>query len=122
MEYRQFNSTSLGMSPLCPGSWCFGTVSTGACETDKGTAHDELDAGTNVGETATSSGDGMSDRWVSDRLAGHDREAFVRTSNAYWRMRGIPWPRLSRNAIRSKLEDLLDRLGRIITADDEANA
>lgn len=114
MEYRRLGSTGLSVSPLCLGTWRFGKESDGTLETDRETAHELLDAawdeGINFIDTANSYGGGRSEEWIGEWLADHEREDFVVASKVYWRTRGAPRTSLSRKAIRSEIDDSLDRL------------
>ncbi|WP_207592766.1 aldo/keto reductase [Halomontanus rarus] len=114
MEYRRLGSTGLTVSPLCFGTWRFGKESNGTLETDRETAHELLDAawdrGINFVDTANSYGGGKSEEWIGEWLADHDREDVVIASKVWWRSRGVPERTLSRKAIRSEIQDTLERL------------
>lgn len=126
MEYRRLGPTGLSVSPLCLTTWRFGKESDGTLETDRETAHDVLDTAWDAGigfiDTANSYSGGKSERWVGDWLADRDLEEFVIASKVYWRTCGIPRTSPSQKAIRSKLEDSLDQLGRITDASDVGDA
>ena len=114
MEYRRLGSAGVSVSPLCFGTWRFGKESNGTLETDRETAHELLDVcwenGINFIDTANSYGGGKSERWIGEWLDDHDREDFVIASKVYWRTRGVPDRTLSRKAIRSEIENTLERL------------
>jgi aryl-alcohol dehydrogenase-like predicted oxidoreductase len=122
MDYRRLGSTGTKVSELCFGTWRFGRKSSGVLETDRGEAHDLLDAfeahGGNFIDTANVYGNpnGTSEEYIGDWLAERDREDFVLASKVYFPFDGWgePGPNdsgLGRKHIRAQVEGTLDRLG-----------
>lgn len=112
MEYRRPGSTDVSVSPLSLVTWRFGTESAQTLETDRETDHDLLvgcwEHGSNFVDTAYSDG-GESEEWIGEWLSDHDREEFVVASEVYWWTRGVPRTSRSRKAIRSEIDDTLER-------------
>jgi len=119
MEYRQLGTTGVRVSELCLGTWRFGRETDGVVETDRESAHELLDAawdhGINFIDTANVYGtpSGLSEEYVGEWLADHDREEFVVASKVYFPFdEGNPNGRgLSRKHVRAQVEGTLDRLG-----------
>ncbi|MFD1587021.1 aldo/keto reductase [Halorientalis brevis] len=122
MEYVRLGSTGTKVSQLCFGTWRFGRETGGVVETGKDEAHDLLDAawdrGINFIDTANVYGtpNGLSEEYIGDWLAHHDRSDFVLASKVYFPFdgRGEPGPNdsgLGRKHIRRQIEGTLDRLG-----------
>jgi aryl-alcohol dehydrogenase-like predicted oxidoreductase len=122
MEYVRLGSTGTKVSQLCFGTWRFGRETGGVVETGKDEAHDLLDAawdrGINFIDTANVYGspNGLSEEYIGDWLAHHDRSDFVVASKVYFPFDGWgdPGPNdsgLGRKHIRRQIEGTLDRLG-----------
>ncbi|WP_254537354.1 aldo/keto reductase [Halomarina litorea] len=114
MDRITLGSTGLQVAPLCLGTWRFGQESKGTMETNRGQAHDLLDAyadrGGNFVDTANGYGDGRSEEWIGEWLNERDREEFVVASKVYWTQMSEPDENLSRKTIRAEIEGTLDRL------------
>ncbi|WP_435182001.1 aldo/keto reductase [Halorussus sp. AFM4] len=118
MDYVRLGSTGTRVSEICFGTWRFAKESDGTVETDRGTAHDLLDAawerGVNFIDTANVYGDpnGTAEEWIGDWLADYDREDFVLASKVYFGFDDGPNDRgLSRKHIRDQIDGTLERLG-----------
>jgi len=122
MDYVTLGSTGTSVSRLGFGTWRFGRETDGIVETDKGDAHDLLDAawdhGINFIDTANVYGtpDGTAEEYIGDWLAHHDRDDFVLASKVYFPFDGWgePGPNdsgLGRKHIRRQIEGTLARLG-----------
>ncbi|WP_136715889.1 aldo/keto reductase [Halorientalis salina] len=122
MEYVRLGSTGTKVSQLSFGTWRFGRETGGVVETGKDEAHDLLDAawdrGVNFIDTANVYGspNGLSEEYIGDWLAHHDRSDFVVASKVYFPFDGWgdPGPNdsgLGRKHIRRQVEGTLDRLG-----------
>jgi aryl-alcohol dehydrogenase-like predicted oxidoreductase len=119
MPYRRLGSTGTKVSPLCLGTWRFGKRSGGVVETDRGEAHDLLDAYADMGgnfiDTANVYGDpnGTCETYIGDWLAHRERSEFVIASKVYFDFDG-EHPNgggLSRPHIRRQIDGTLERLG-----------
>src|SRR6056297_365992 len=122
MDYVRLGSTGTKVSQLCFGTWRFGRETGGVVETGKDEAHDLLDAawdrGINFIDTANVYGtpNGLSEEYIGDWLAHHDRSDFVVASKVYFPFDGWgePGPNdsgLGRKHVRRQIEGTLDRLG-----------
>jgi len=122
MDYVKLGSTGTRVSRLCLGTWRFGRETGGVVETGKDEAHELLDAawdrGINFIDTANVYGspNGLSEEYIGDWLAHHDRSDFVVASKVYFPFDGWgePGPNdsgLGRKHIRRQIEGTLDRLG-----------
>ncbi len=117
MEYTQLGNTGTAVTEISFGTWRFGRETDDGYEVDKRQAHKLLDAyadaGGNFIDTADVYGNGLSEEWIGDWLADHDRENFVIASKVYWPTReDDPNGRgLSRKHIRRQIDRILDRLG-----------
>ncbi|WP_075938462.1 aldo/keto reductase [Halosegnis longus] len=117
MEYTQLGNTGTAVTEISFGTWRFGRETDDGYEVDKRQAHKLLDAyadaGGNFIDTADVYGGGLSEEWIGDWLAAHDREDFVIASKVYWPTReDDPNGRgLSRKHIRRQIDRILDRLG-----------
>ncbi|WP_153952297.1 aldo/keto reductase [Halosegnis longus] len=117
MEYTQLGNTGTAVTEISFGTWRFGRETDDGYEVDKRQAHKLLDAyadaGGNFIDTADVYGGGLSEEWIGDWLADHDREDFVIASKVYWPTReDDPNGRgLSRKHIRRQIDRILDRLG-----------
>ncbi|MFB6193759.1 MAG: aldo/keto reductase [Halobaculum sp.] len=118
VDYRRLGSTGTKVSPICFGTWRFGKESDGVVETDKGEAHELLDAyseaGGNFVDTANVYGDppGTCEEYIGDWLATRDRDRYVLASKVYFGVGDGPNESgLSRPHIRRQIEGTLDRLG-----------
>ncbi|MFB6179492.1 MAG: aldo/keto reductase [Halorientalis sp.] len=122
MEYVRLGSTGTTVSQLCFGTWRFGRETGGTVETGKDEAHDLLDAawdrGINFIDTANVYGTphGLSEEYIGDWLAHHDRSDVVLASKVYFPFDGWgdPGPNdsgLGRKHIRTQIEGTLERLG-----------
>ncbi|MWV39113.1 aldo/keto reductase [Natrialba sp. INN-245] len=121
MEYTTLGNTGTTVSQICFGTWRFGMQSGGVVETDREEAHDLLDTawdnGINFIDTANVYGNpnGLSEEWIGEWLADHDREDVVLASKVYFPFDGWgePGPNdsgLGRKHIRTQIEGTLDRL------------
>jgi len=118
MEYTKLGTTGLEVSQLCLGTWRFGKESGDVVETDRGEAHDLLDAFAERGGTfidtanVYGSPSGTSEEWIGDWLAGRDREEFVIASKVYFDVHDRPnGGGLGRKHVGNQIEETLDRLG-----------
>jgi len=109
--------TGTKVSEVAFGTWRFGREDDeGTVEIGRDRAHELLDAyadaGGNFIDTADMYGDGRSEEYIGDWLAGRDREDFVVASKIYWPTRDDPNGRgLSRKHLRNNIDEILDRLG-----------
>jgi len=114
MEYTKLGSTGVDVSQLCFGTWRFNNESGGTIETDRGEAHELLDAFADLGgnfiDTANSYGNGKSEEWIGEWLADRDREEYVIASKVYNNNVSRFSNNLSRKNIRAEIEGTLDRL------------
>lgn len=114
MDYTTLGNTGLEVSQLCLGTWRFGKESGGVVETDRGEAHELLDAfadrGGNFIDTANGYGNGQSETWIGEWLADRDREDYVIASKVYWTQVSRPSTNLSRKTIRAEIDGTLERL------------
>jgi aryl-alcohol dehydrogenase-like predicted oxidoreductase len=109
--------TGTKVSEVAFGTWRFGRENDeGTVEIGRDRAHELLDAyadaGGNFIDTADMYGDGRSEEYIGDWLAGRDREDFVVASKIYWPTRDDPNGRgLSRKHLRNNIDEILNRLG-----------
>jgi aryl-alcohol dehydrogenase-like predicted oxidoreductase len=109
--------TGTKVSEVAFGTWRFGRENDeGEVEIGRERAHELLDAyadaGGNFIDTADMYGNGRSEEYIGDWLAGRDREEFVVASKIYWPTRDDPNGRgLSRKHLRNNVDEILDRLG-----------
>jgi aryl-alcohol dehydrogenase-like predicted oxidoreductase len=118
LEFVPLGNTGTKVTELCFGTWRFGReTDDGTVEVDRARAHELLsayaDAGGNFIDTADVYGDGLSEEWIGDWLADHDREDFVIASKMYWPTReDDPNGRgLSRKHVSRQIDRILQRLG-----------
>jgi aryl-alcohol dehydrogenase-like predicted oxidoreductase len=108
--------TGTKVSEVAFGTWRFGREDDeGSVEIGRDRAHELLDAyaeaGGNFIDTADMYGDGRSEEYIGDWLAGREREDFVVASKIYWPTRDGPNGRgLSRKHLRNNVDEILDRL------------
>jgi aryl-alcohol dehydrogenase-like predicted oxidoreductase len=109
--------TGTKVSEVAFGTWRFGRENDeGTVEIGRDRAHELLDAyadaGGNFIDTADMYGDGRSEEYIGDWLAGRDREDFVVASKIYWPTRDdLNGQGLSRKHLRNNIDEILDRLG-----------
>ena len=109
--------TGTKVSEVAFGTWRFGRENDeGTVEIGRDRAHELLDAyadaGGNFIDTADMYGDGRSEEYIGDWLAGRDREEFVVASKIYWPTRDdLNGQGLSRKHLRNNIDEILDRLG-----------
>jgi aryl-alcohol dehydrogenase-like predicted oxidoreductase len=109
--------TGTKVSEVAFGTWRFGRENDeGTVEIGRDRAHELLDAyadaGGNFIDTADMYGDGRSEEYIGDWLAGRDREDFVVASKIYWPTRDdLNGQGLSRKHLRNNINEILDRLG-----------
>ncbi|MFB6191722.1 MAG: aldo/keto reductase [Haloarculaceae archaeon] len=118
LDHVPLGPTGTSVTEIAFGTWRFGReTDAGGFEVDRERAHELLDAyadaGGNFIDTADVYGDGRSEEWIGDWLAGRDREDFVIASKIYWPTReGDPNGRgIGRKHLRRQIDLILDRLG-----------
>lgn len=127
MDRVRFGGTAMEVSPLCLGTWMFGTDYGQGEAVDRPTAHAILDAaldrGINFLDTANVYGQalevadphrpmpGRSERYIGEWLDGQDREDLVIASKVFYATRGRQGIGMSRKIVLSEIEGSLGRLG-----------
>lgn len=128
MQHVRLGRTATEVSPLCLGTWMFGTDYGEGEAVDRDTAHAVLDAavarGINFIDTANVYGQvldggrgvdraapGRSERYIGEWLQDQDRADLVIASKVFFATRGRQPVGMSRKIIRSEIEGSLERLG-----------
>jgi len=117
VAHLRLGNTGMEVSELCLGTWMFGTTSpvTGDEVVDRDTAVAILDAassgGVNFIDTANVYGNGRSEQYIGEWLAGQEREDFVIASKVFFALAGRQQVGLSRKIIMAEIDGTLGRLG-----------